>query len=93
MLQSKDITKIQEIETFFKETWVQPSFFAKHLELFHFKKTSSLFRNVKTSGFSYWDLFKVLLILPYTGVKNIRGLVQSPLAPKVLGKRIPTTEH
>ena len=79
MLQTKDIAKIQEIKTFYKETWVQPEFFAKHLELFHFKKSSLLFNSVKSSGVHYWDLLKVLLILPFAGVKNIQGLMTAPL--------------
>lgn len=87
MLQSKDIAKIQEVKIFFKETWVQPEFFAKHLELFNFKKSSAIFTSVKTSGISYWTLLKVLLVLPFTGVKNIRGLMNAPLAPKVSGEK------
>lgn len=87
MLQSKDIVKIQEVKIFFKETWVQPEFFAKHLELFNFKKSSTIFTSVKTSGISYWVLLQTLLILPFSGAKNIRGLMDSPLAPEVTGEK------
>jgi len=39
MLQDKDITKIQEIKTFFSANWTQPEFFHNQLELFQFTKS------------------------------------------------------
>jgi hypothetical protein len=87
MLQAKDIAKIQEVKTFFKNSWTQPEFFAKHLKLFDFKKSSSLFSSVKTSGISFWELMKTLLLLPFVGVKNIRGLSNNPFAPKTVGEK------
>ena len=50
MLQNKDITKIQEIKTLFKDTWIQPDFFSKQIELFHFTKASKIFKSIKQSG-------------------------------------------
>ncbi len=44
MLQNKDITKIQEIKMFFKDTWVSPEFFKEYLDLFKFHKISIKFR-------------------------------------------------
>jgi len=40
MLQNKDIAKTQEVKTFFKDTWRQPEFFIKHLELLNFSISS-----------------------------------------------------
>ena len=87
MLQSKDIAKIQEVKTFFKNSWTQPEFFVKHLELFNFKKSSAMFCSVKTSGVPFWDLMKTLLILPFVGVKNIKGLSNNRFAPKTDGEK------
>lgn len=50
MLQNKDIAKTQEIKAFFKDTWRQPEFLVKYLELLNFSKTSKLFKFVKQSG-------------------------------------------
>jgi len=47
MLLDKDISKIQEIKPLFQDSWTQLEFFAKHLELFKFSKTSKLFLSVK----------------------------------------------
>jgi hypothetical protein len=87
MLQPKDIVKIQEVKTFFKNSWTQPEFFVKHLELFNFKKSSALFSSVKTSGVPFWDLMKTLLTLPFVGVKNIKGLSSNRFAPKTDGEK------
>jgi len=87
MLQNKDIDKTQEIKMFFKETWVQPEFFAKHLQLFNFTKHSAIFSSVKTSGIPYWTLLSTLLKLPFTGTRNIRGLMNNSLVPEVHGEK------
>lgn len=87
MLQNKDITKIQEIEIFFKKNWVQPEFFSKQLELFHFSKTSKLFSSFKESGVPVWDILKLLLILPFANIPNIHALYNSPMAPKTNGQK------
>ncbi len=53
MLPDNDIAKIQEIKILFQDSWTQPEFFAKHLELFKFSKTSKLFLSVKESGITF----------------------------------------
>lgn len=87
MLQSKDITKIQEIEIFFKENWVQPEFFSKQLELFHFSKTSKIFSSFKKGGVPVWDILKLLLILPFANIPNIHALYNTKMAPKTKGEK------
>lgn len=87
MLQNKDIANIQEVKTFFRDSWVQPDFFAIHLNLFKFKKSSAFFSSVKTSGISYWDLLSTLLLLPFTGIKNVYGLQNNSFAPKTSGEK------
>jgi len=74
MLLDKDITKIQEIKTLFQDSWIQPEFFAKHLELFKFSKTSKLFLSVKQSGVPFWEVMKILLVLPFMDIKNVGSL-------------------
>ena len=76
MLQNKDIAKIQEIKTFFKDTWTQPEFFIQHLEILNFHKSSKLFEAVKKSGVPFWDLIKLILMLPFMD-KNSLGSVFS----------------
>jgi hypothetical protein len=87
MLQNKDIANIQEVKTFFKDSWVQPDFFATHLKLFKFKKASSFFSSVKTSGVSYLDLLNTLLLLPFAGIKNVYGLHNNSFPPKTSGEK------
>lgn len=87
MLQNKDITKIQEIETFFKENWVQPEFFSKQLKLFHFSKTSKIFSSFKKGGVPVWDILKLLLILPFANIPNIHALYNTKMAPKTKGEK------
>jgi len=71
MLQNKDIAKIQEVKTFFNDTWVQPEFFVKHLELLNFQKTSKLFKSVKKCGIPFWDLMKLILVLPFMDMGSL----------------------
>lgn len=71
MLQNKDIANIQEVKTFFKDTWKQPEFFIKHLELLNFSKTSKLFKSVKQSGVPFWELIKLILALPFMDMESI----------------------
>jgi len=71
MLQNKDIAKIQEVKTFFKDTWVQPEFFVKHLGILNFSKTSKLFNSVKKSGVPFWDLMKLILVLPFMDMGSL----------------------
>ena len=87
MLQNKDITKIQEIKTLFTDSWIQPDFFHKQLELFNFTKASSIFKIIKRSGIPVWDIIKLLLIIPFSNVDNIHSLYNSKLAPDVKGQK------
>lgn len=71
MLQNKDIAKTQEVKAFFKDTWKQPEFLIKHLELLNFSKTSKLFKSVKQSGVPFWDLIKLILALPFMDMESV----------------------
>lgn len=77
MLQNKDITKTQEIKTFFKDTWTQPDFFIRHLEILNFHKSSKLFKAVKKSGVPFWDLMKLILILPFMDISSLGAFFNS----------------
>jgi len=87
MLQNKDIAKIQEIKIFFKNSWVQSEFFLKQLELFHFTKSSTIFKSIKQSGIPAWDLLKLLFILPFTNTQTISSLYNTKMAPNTQGKK------
>lgn len=87
MLLNEDIAKIQEIKTFFTKNWVQPEFFSKQLELFHFSKASKIFSSFKESGVPVWDILKLLLILPFVNIPNIHALYNTKLAPKTNGQK------
>ena len=87
MLQNKDITKIQEIKILFQESWISPEFFKSHLEMFNFSKSSKIFRAVKKSGVPFWDVMKLLLVLPFTNTKNINSLFNSRFAPETSGQK------
>lgn len=71
MLQNKDIAKTQEVKAFFKDTWRQPEFLIKHLELLNFSKTTKLFKSVKQSGVPFWDLIKLILALPFMDKESL----------------------
>ena len=85
MLQDKDIAKIQEIKTFFTDSWIQPEFFSKQFELFTFTKASRIFQAVKKSGVPVWDIIRLLLILPLSNAQSIHSLYNTKMAPKVKG--------
>lgn len=87
MLLDKDIAKIQEIKLLFQDSWTQPEFFSKHLELFKFPKTSKLFLSVKESGVPFWEIMKILLVLPFMDIKNVGSLFNSSVAPKSQGQK------
>lgn len=71
MLQNKDIAKIQEIKTLFKDTWTQPGFLVEHLELLNFNKNSKLFKSVKKCGVPFWDLIKLIIALPFMDMESV----------------------
>jgi hypothetical protein len=87
MLQNKDIAKIQEIKTLFQDSWTQPEFFSKHLELFKFSKTSKLFLSVKQCGVPFWEIMKILLVLPFMDIKNVSSIFNSSVVPKSKGQK------
>ncbi len=87
MLQNKDIAKIQEIKTLFKDSWIQPEFLSEHLKILKFSKTSKLFSAVKKSGVPFWDVMKLLLVLPFTSTKNINSLYNTKTAPTTAGEK------
>ncbi len=87
MLQNEDITKIQEIKTYFTDRWIQPEFFSKQLELFNFSKTSIIFKSIKKSGVPVWDLLKLLFVLPFTNTQNISSLYDTRMFPDVKGQK------
>ena len=87
MLPDKDIAKIQEIKTLFQDSWTQPEFFSKQLEIFKFSKTSKLFLSVKESGIPFWEIMKILLVLPFMDIKNVGSLFTSSVIPESKGQK------
>ena len=87
MLQNKDIAKIQEIKTLFQDSWIHPEFLSKHLEILKFSKTSKLFCAVKKSGVPFWEVMKLLLVLPFTNTKNISSMFNNKTAPDTTGEK------
>lgn len=77
MLQNKDIIKVQEIKTFFKNTWLEPEFLSKYFDLLRFSKTSVLYKSVKECGVPFWDLLKLIISLPFMGVSNVGSAFDS----------------
>jgi len=87
MLLNKDITKIQEIKTLFKDSWMQPEFFSQQIALFNFTKASQVFKSIKKSGVPVWDILKLFFILPFTNNPNINSLYNSKMKPEVNGEK------
>ncbi len=87
MLQNKDIAKIQEIKTLFKDSWIEPQFFSDQLNLFNFTKASKIFSAIKKSGVPVWEILKLLLIFPFSNTKSINSLYQGRITPDVQGRR------
>lgn len=85
MLQNKDIAKMQEIKNLFRDSWVQPEFFSKQIELFNFTKSSKVFNSIKKCGVPAWDILKLLFVLPFTTASNINSLYNTKMAPDVKG--------
>ena len=87
MLQNKDIAKTQEVKAFFKDTWRQPEFFIKHLELLNFSKTSKLFRSVKQSGVPFWELIKLILALPFMDMESLGAVFNGRAAVETKARK------
>jgi len=87
MLRNKDIAKIQEIKTLFTDSWIQPEFFSKQIELFNFTKASKILKAIKKSGVPVWDIIKLLLILPFSNAHSIHSLYSTKMAPEVKGQK------
>ncbi len=77
MLQSEDISKINEIKTFFTESWLQPSVMQEQLKLIRFGKTKQLFKTIKTQGVDFYSILKLLLFLPMLGLGNVNQVMNS----------------
>ncbi len=76
MLQNKDITKVQEIKTYLKNSWLEPEFLSKHFNLLHFSKTSLLYSSVKECGVPFWDLLKLILIFPFMNISSVGAALE-----------------
>ncbi len=87
MLQNKDIAKIQEIKTLYTDSWIQPEFFSKQLDLFNFTKASKIFKAIKKNGVAAWDIIQLLLILPFSNIHSIHSLYNTKMAPDVKGQK------
>lgn len=87
MLQNEDIAKIQEIKTFFNDSWLQPEFLSKQLSLFKFSKTSKIFTSIKKSGVSAWDIMKILFVLPFTNTPTIHSIFNSKMSIDSKGEK------
>lgn len=87
MLQNKDIAKIQEIKNLFQESWVNQEFFKTQLNMFKCSKSSKIFQAVKKGGIPFWDIMKLLFILPFANTKNINSLFNSKFTPETSGQK------
>ena len=65
MLQNKDIAKIQEIKTLSQASWTQPEFSSEHFQLF---------QSVMSRGVPFWEIMRVLLVMPFMNIKNVGSL-------------------
>ena len=70
MLQNKDITKIREIKRLFSKKWLEPEVLYQQIKLFKLKPVTQKFKGSKNGGISAWDIFQVLLILPFANIKQ-----------------------
>jgi hypothetical protein len=87
MLQNKDIAKVQEIKTFFNDSWTQAEFFSNQLSLFKFSKTTKFFTSIKKHGISAWDILSVLFVMPFTNTPTINSLFTTKMAIDSEGKK------
>ena len=77
MLQHEDISKINEIKTFFTDNWLQPGVLSKQIHLIKFKQSLSVFKSIKSSGIGFYDIFRVLIFMPMLNSKNVHDVVSS----------------
>jgi hypothetical protein len=87
MLRNKDIAKIQEIKTLFQVSWIKPEFFKDQLDLFKFSKSTKIFKSVKKDGVPFWDIMKLLLVLPFANVKNIHSIFTHKFVSNDIGQK------
>jgi hypothetical protein len=82
MLLHKDISKIDEIKTFFKDSWLEPLVLSKQMSLIKLNKSLSFFKMAKTKGVSFFDVLKLLLFLPMLNVRSIHDALSSETEKK-----------
>ena len=87
MLQNKDITKIREIKRLFSKKWLESEVLYQQIKLFKITPVSLILKNSKKGGIDAWDLFQVLLILPFANIKNVYQLFTVKFTPKKQGKK------
>lgn len=87
MLQHKDTANIQEIKTLFQVSWIKPEFFKEQLDLFKFSKFTKIFMSVKKAGVPFWDIMKLLLVLPFTNVKSIHSIFTNKAVTIYIGQK------
>lgn len=79
MLQSEDISKIEEIKTFFKNNWLELPVLHEQLKLIKFSKTERMFKTAKTKGVDIYTIINLLLFLPMLGLRSVNQAVNSTL--------------
>jgi len=77
MLHNEGISKINEIKTFFKDNWLQPSVLHEMLGLIKFPKAQKIFKSAKTKGVDFHTVIELLLFLPLLGMQSINQAVKS----------------
>lgn len=81
MLQNEGISKINEIKTFFKDNWLEPSVLHEQLKLIKFSQAKRLFKSAKTKGVDFHTVIELLLFLPMLGMQSINHAVKSKTTP------------
>jgi len=88
MLQSKNTNKISsELKNGFTPDWLEPDFILRSLKYFSFSKTCKLLNPLKLRGYSCESIFSILICLPFAGMKNVNGMINSPLTGHIKAKK------
>lgn len=77
MLQSKDIQSVEELKKYFSNSTKMVDSLVNLLSFFEFKRVYGVLKPLKKRGYHIFDIFSVLIILPFLKHASIHALFKS----------------
>jgi hypothetical protein len=87
MQQNKDIINIEEVVKYSANSDILATTFNSVIGEFKLTKVNTILNKAKTRGFSGENIFKVLFVMVYLDLKNVRQLMLSGIGAKLNFKK------